>query len=50
MNCGEPLFEFFMNLTVTLTGAQPGEYVLEVVFRDLNGGSQTSLQKTVVVR
>ena len=50
MACGEPIFEFYMNLTVDVSGVPAGEYGLEIVFRDLNGGSQTSIRKAIVVR
>ncbi len=50
MNCGEPMFEFFMNLTITLDNIPPGEYGLEVTFRDLNGNGQTGIHQAVVVR
>ena len=50
INCGEPMFEFFMNLTITLDNIPPGEYGLEITFRDLNGDGQTSINKPVVVQ
>lgn len=50
MNCGEPMFEFFMNLTITLTEFPPGEYNLVLTFRDLVGKGQTSIKQPIVVK
>lgn len=44
----EPIFECFLNLTYTLRGLPPGEYILETVLHDLNGG-QTSFKGPIVI-
>jgi hypothetical protein len=43
----EPVFEFYMNLTVNVT-VEPGEYLLEITTRDLASPNQTSFQLPVV--
>jgi hypothetical protein len=50
MRCGEPMFEFYINMTITLTEFPPGEYTLVMTFRDLNGEGQTSVKQPIVVQ
>ncbi len=50
MTSRRPNREFFLNLTYTLTGAPPGDYVLETVLHDLVDGATVSVDNKIIIR
>jgi len=46
----ELIFDFFMNLTINLTGLPAGRYLIEITLRDLNSTESARVQTPVVLR
>jgi hypothetical protein len=46
----EPMFEVYVNLTYSLTGAPPGKYLIETTFNDAFSDGRVSFKLPVVIK